>query len=384
MKVDLVQTISQASFLVFIVCISAYFIFGDEEPSSKIEKFTDLNYNSKDALAKTITELFAEIYPNDVHYNPPSQQTIDFYVEYASVRKLTRADLREIIEGSAPSLVATLNQRTSNIPPKEIFGFEDEVAQVYNDLLFRNPDETEMYTYAKMLKTDKKFSIEKLKQILMASPEYKRLEMTQSNMYRSELIGGVTDRQVNMMVVSAYKTVVGNEDIDPDTMKFLKRKFLEFNLDEKKLRDFIKKYVKNEPYYLEKQPSKKERVPPKTKTPSKTEVIQTFTTQQLPTQTSQTSQTSSSFFPALTSTSKVFYPVVQEEKVVTQEKPVVASQTQTQTQTSVTQDDLIKMKAWMLSQQQASQTSFSQDEYDQVQPPNKQVIKVLLKTVSFR
>lgn len=129
-----------------------------------------------------------------------------------------------------------------------MFGTEDEVTELYNEILFRNPDEAELYTFAKLLKNDSSFNLEKLKQILYASEEYKRLEKTQSNAVYSNLMEGVTDRQLNLIVSTTYKNVTGKDDLDIDTAKFLKRKLLSFNLDQVQFQKFVESYIKGQPF----------------------------------------------------------------------------------------------------------------------------------------
>ena len=245
------QTIARFIFLLFIVSISVYFMFANHEKT--IEKFddkqtpqdkTDFLPQDKDKLEKTVKDIFIEI-----NLPTPSQKAVDFYVDFAYKRSITRDDFKEVIEGSAQALEKTLKDSSgSTTPPTPTFGTEDEVEEAYNEILFRNPDDTELYNFAKLLKTDSTFSLEKLKQILYASEEYMRMEKTQDNRVYSNLMGGVTDRQLNLIVTTVYKDVTGEELNDTDTTKFLKKKLLQLNLDEDQFKKFVSMYIQGKPF----------------------------------------------------------------------------------------------------------------------------------------
>lgn len=247
------ETISRLIFLLFIVCISVYLMFVNKNISTEgfeqkeIKK--DVLPKDADKLAQIVQDIYKEIWKNDINRNTPSKKALEFYVDYAIQRTLTLDDFKDIIESSAPALERTFADGGSKvISTKEVFGTEDEVTELYNDILFRNPDENELYSFSKMLKHDPTFNLEKLKQILFASEEYKRLEKTQSNAVYSNLMGGVTDRQLTLIVSTTYKNITGKDDLDSDTMKFLKKKLLQFNLNEVIFKQFLEKYLNNEPF----------------------------------------------------------------------------------------------------------------------------------------
>ena len=93
-----------------------------------------------------------------------------------------------------------------------------------------------------MMKNDKTFTQDKLVQILVSSSEYSRFEKLQTNEANGTVLGGVTDRQISLSVDTIYAQITG-EQIDEDTLKFLKKKFIESELDEDKLKSFIKEFV---------------------------------------------------------------------------------------------------------------------------------------------
>jgi hypothetical protein len=204
----------------------------------------------KDSVTKIIIEIYGQLYKGDLERSKPSQQAIDFYYDYTTKRSITRSDLQDVIESSAPALEKTFNDGSAPAysSATEIFGTEDDVVELFNEILFRNPDNAELYTFSKLLKQDESFSVDKLKQLLYSSEEYKRLEKTQTNTAYSSLIGGVTDRQLTLIVTTIYGQVVGTQSIDADLLKFLKKKLIQFNLDEAVFTDFLKKYIANQPF----------------------------------------------------------------------------------------------------------------------------------------
>ena len=74
------------------------------------------------------------------------------------------------------------------------------------------------------------------------------MEKTQTNKVYSNLMGGVTDRQLTLIVTTSYKDVTGDELNDADTLKFLKKKLVQFNLDQDEFKRFITSYVKSQPF----------------------------------------------------------------------------------------------------------------------------------------
>lgn len=252
------QTVSRIIFLLFIIIMSVYFMFvnksftenfvdAETDTEKDVEK-EELVSKDKDTIIQTIKDIYLDIYQNDVNHNIPSQKAIDFYYDYASQRTITISEFKDVIQSSSPVLEKTLNDGEYVKPSTEVFGTEEDVQLLYNEILFRNPDENELYNFAKLLQTDQSFNIEKLKQILFTSDEYKRLEKTQSNAVYSNLIGGVTDRQLSLIITTIYSNLIGNEDIDTDTMKFLKKKLIEFNMNEDIFKQFLTNYIQNIPF----------------------------------------------------------------------------------------------------------------------------------------
>lgn len=249
------QSIARFVLLFFIVCLAVYFLTTENkqiwekfeniviDPSSKLPE-------DKDKLIQLIKDIYASTFPEDPDMKVPSQKGLDFYIDFTSQRTMTVGDLQEIIRVGATTLEKSLNsdKLVNQEALDQTYGTEDEVVEIYKEILLRNPDDAELAGFAKLLKTDSTFNLEKLKQILYASEEYKRLEKTQTNAVYSNLIGGVTDRQLTLIVTNTYTDITGQTDLDADTMRFLKRKLLSFNIDQAKFKDFLTKYLKNEPF----------------------------------------------------------------------------------------------------------------------------------------
>lgn len=265
-------TISRIIFLGFIIVISVYFIIENKKPKHQIERYEDAassapstsapapstqsptaniqkvepNYiGTSDAdIEKSIYDIYNELYKA-----PPSQEELSFYKDYAKSRpSLEKDKFREVIETSAPTLQKTFYTQKYADTPDEVFGMENEIIEVFNELLMRNPDRQELYSFAKLMKDDTKFSLDKLRQVLIASEEFKRMEKTQNNRVYVNLQSNITDRQLTLQVTKIYSQVTGKDYLDEDTLKFLKRKFVEFDLNEGWLAKFIESYVMNKPF----------------------------------------------------------------------------------------------------------------------------------------
>lgn len=283
-------TISRTIFLIFVICVSVYFIIENKKPQPRrVEKYADAPSDIKvipsaslsedisksggvkpaddpnkpapsppppsilkdqETIDREITKIYQELYKN-----PPSKEELEFYRDYATTRQISSNQLKEVIQTSAPTLQKTFYSTRYADTPDEIFGSENEIIEIFNELLMRNPDRRELYNFAQMMKTDANFTEDKLRQVLIASEEFKRMERTQNNHVYMNLQSNITDRQLTMQVTKLYADVTGKEYLDEDTLKFLKRKFVEFDLSEQKMLVFIKAYVENKPVDFPKQQS---------------------------------------------------------------------------------------------------------------------------------
>lgn len=293
-------TLSRYIFLGFIIFISVYFIIENKKVKPiRIEKFADEKvvdnakasrelqntpvggstealdkknkqasdpknplpenkdeYISKDE--KEIQKVVVDIY-EDLYKTQPTSEELAFFTEYAQSRNITKAKLREIIETSAPTLQKTFYSKRNADTPDEIFGMENEIIEVYNELLMRNPDRQELYSFAKMMSQDDTLTLDKLRQILIASEEFKRMEKTQNNRVYVNLQSNITDRQLTIQVTKLYSQVTGKDYLDEDTLKFLKRKFVEFELNEKVMIQFIYNYMSGDPFVMPEDINKKDK-----------------------------------------------------------------------------------------------------------------------------
>lgn len=270
-------TISRYIFLGFIILISVYFII-ENKSVKKIERFAEpedkaapkgssedtLKKESKTAadpkeplpsaapafigkddasIRKAVEKAYSEMYQTS-----PEEEELSFYMEYAKSRNITYQQLKEVIETSAPTLQKTFYSKRNADTPDEVFGSENEIIEVYNELLMRNPDRRELYSFAKMMKDDPTFTMDKLRQVLIASEEFKRMERTQNNKVYVNLQSNITDRQLTMQVTKLHNDVTGKDYIDEDTLKFLKKKFVQFDLNEQVMIQFIQNYMSGKPF----------------------------------------------------------------------------------------------------------------------------------------
>ena len=238
-------TISRVIFLLFIVVLSVYFIFLNKNFNK--EHFTD----ATTALdPKKVDEIVNKAYLQNFKRNPSTQE-LTFFQAFYIEKKPNETQLEQAVASSGDIVNKMYAEKTSNsIVLQESYGTEDDVTEVFNTILNRLPNEGELETFSKLLKQDSNFTMQKLKEILYGSEEFSRLEKTQSNQVYSNLIGGVTDRQITLIATTNYKQVVGKDTaaMDKDELSFLKKKLVEFNLDEKIFRQFLENYIKNQPF----------------------------------------------------------------------------------------------------------------------------------------
>lgn len=236
--------ISRCIFLFFIVVLSAYFVYLNKYFSTRQEHFTE--EKPKLLLEDKVVEIVKAAYSMEYKRKPTANE-LAFFQAYNIEKQPTEVELAKIVKSSGDIISKSFSEQQSPVF-QEALGTEDEVEEIFNNILNRRPTPQELSTFSKMLKNDSKFTLDKMKQVLYGSEEYFRLEKTQTNQVNAELMGGVTDRQITYIVMSAYKTIVGKDTIDPDELHFLKKKFVEFNLDEKIFKLFLTNYFKNQPF----------------------------------------------------------------------------------------------------------------------------------------
>lgn len=219
-------------FIIFIVFLIIYIINNSfiKEKFEENDKITD----------EDIINIFKEL-----KLITPSDKSISFYLDYIDQNNVSLEELKTIIKNNNSVSSEKTNQPIidSNIM---------NVNMVYNDVLFRNPNNQEVSFYANLLATDKTFNVEKLRTLLIESSEYKRLLLTQDNAVYNDIQGNATDRQIEFKINTIYKEVTNEEVSDKETLNFLKKKYIQFNLDDSKLKQFITMYLQNKPYVQDK------------------------------------------------------------------------------------------------------------------------------------
>jgi hypothetical protein len=240
-------TISRIIFLLFIVVLSVYFFYLNKNFATK-EHFTDTKQLSSDEVASITRKVYETEFKRG-----PDEKELMFFQAVNLEKSPTRDELISMIKSGADLLeksksIYDTRVMGESVLLKDAYGTEDEVTEIFNVILLRLPSDEELLNFSRLLKEDKTFTLEKLKQLLYGSEEYERLEKTQSNQVYSNLLGGVTDRQLILLVTSNYKTITGKDLIDADEIHFLKKKLLEFNLDEPVFQKFLKNYITNQPF----------------------------------------------------------------------------------------------------------------------------------------
>lgn len=243
-------TLSRVIFLIFIVILSVYFVHLNKSFEVR-EHYANENL-AADKVDKIVIDTYKEVYKRE-----PTEQEKAFFQAVNIEKQPSEQQLASMVKSSGDFLdqyykrnqdYASSSVYGESAILNKAYGTEDEVSEIFNTILDRLPSEQELIHFSRLLKEDKNFNMEKLKQILYGSEEYQRLARTQSNQVYSTVMGGVTDRQITLMVTENYKAVVGKENIDPDEMHLFKKKLIEFNLDEAVFRKFLENYFKNIPF----------------------------------------------------------------------------------------------------------------------------------------
>ncbi len=192
-----------------------------------------------DSKKVQITGVIIDIYAQKLQ-KVPSSEEIDFYYNFAVNNNASYQKLTDAILNSADTVKKAYEK---SVVYTDNYGTENTVLKVYNEILDRNPDPSELKKHASQIK-EGKLSEDQLRNILYASLEYQRLEKTQTNMINATIHDSMTDRQLTFIVTEDYRAIAGrNADLDDDTLKFLKKKLMQFNLDRNKFRQFIKNYM---------------------------------------------------------------------------------------------------------------------------------------------
>lgn len=234
------QAFSQALFLTFVVILAVFILHTNKQPVQKEqfaqEKSKPKPKKKKFSLKAQIQDIYQELYGAK-----PNEQELTFYTHFFANKDQDTNYMREIISTSAPTLQKTLKVGTQL--ETVVHGTEDEVVAIFNEILDRNPDVQELQYYAAYTKQGPQY-IERMKILLLGSPEYKRLQKLQKNTAYGQLLGGVTQRQLTIMVTSIWDELTSKSvPLDDETLTFLKKKYLDFELNEPVFRTFVREYV---------------------------------------------------------------------------------------------------------------------------------------------
>lgn len=203
-------------------------IIAPTEPSTNVVASTRVS---------DINSVFQQLYTRDA-----STAELAFWTTYITSHGLVSRDqLFDVVSYSSNTVLAD----------SHLYGTENLVILTFNNVLDRNPNRLELRQYASLLRqtagTDKMSSndeaVLKLTRVLLGSSEFIRMEKTQQNKVFSTLPGDLTDRQLTMAVTSIYTQFPNAPPMDEDTMKFLKRKLIAFNLDPVRLKAFVDQYM---------------------------------------------------------------------------------------------------------------------------------------------
>jgi hypothetical protein len=245
------ETVAKVVFIVFVVVLFVYIVVANKDVKKQtMEKFSEeqtpttptATSTKKDGKKKQkpLQERIKAIYI-ELFTMPATKEEIEFYVRFFK-NKTEPSDqyLQEVISISAPTLKKTLQVGQPITKNNLADGTEDEVLVIFNEILNRNPTPEELEFYSKMIKKGPA-QVEKMKILLLQSQEYRMLQKLQTNKTNALTLRGVTDRQVTFTVTKIYKSMARtDDDIDEETLAFLKKKYIEFNMDDEMFKKFVK------------------------------------------------------------------------------------------------------------------------------------------------
>lgn len=249
----------KSTFLLAIIIIAAYFITINEKTIR--EKFTSLTSNSDNSIeySQTYTETIKTVvqtyllrqpeqyeidryrllmsHPRDAEPVIDAVKKTDEYNEIMKAASKTKdmATLAPLVETTGNVSIDKLIEKTDVKDKTEMYR---TIIGVYDKELQRMPTSRELNYYAYRMLTDPNFNDKKLMAILQSSREYGILQKNQSNLVYSELPMNATDAQVTYDVRRMYNDIFG-EDPGSEMERFLKFKFIEMNLEEKRFVEML-------------------------------------------------------------------------------------------------------------------------------------------------
>jgi len=172
----------------------------------------------------------------------PSPDETDMYITALLKGSIKNVDELNNLLANSPEK-ATTSDITRQAAVKDALKVEDykvykNIIDVFQKVLERLPNSAELNFYFTTLKTDKTFNLDKLENALIASREHMILEMNQQNTIHGDLKGNITERQIELIVNSIYKSIYQYEP-DKFTFNFVRAKFIDMNLNEEKLVKYV-------------------------------------------------------------------------------------------------------------------------------------------------
>ncbi len=195
-------------------------------------------------------QLVKQVY-EEILKRPPTPSELTKYIDlYVRNDMRTAQDLeyrlRLDIEIAARSNAAKESASTltqdgapeANVVPGNDYATYKMVIATFQSVLDRHPNTDELQFYYNMVKRDGA-SEQRIRDILMSSREREILTKNQKNEVHGELEQNITDKQLEIAITEIYRAV-HQKYPEPEEYKFLRTKFVAFNLDEEKLARYIR------------------------------------------------------------------------------------------------------------------------------------------------
>lgn len=204
-------------------------------------KNTKEHYTSNPTQDQMITQAFQIVF-----MRPPYDFELQQYQIYTNVDDIVAA-LKTTPEYTA---LNTVNTPTTQEGMFSDVTTQDDVALtqrletqrkiivVYEQNLDRLPNIRELNYYTWRALTDSTFDENKLETLLQSSKEYKILQKNQTNQVNEDLPGNMTDAQLTYKVRTIYNEVYSSLP-EKEMEEFLKRKFVDYQLNEIKLKNLL-------------------------------------------------------------------------------------------------------------------------------------------------
>jgi hypothetical protein len=197
-------------------------------------------------------ELLVKQVYEEVLKRPPTPSELTKYIDlYVRNDMRTAQDLqyrlRLDVEIAARSNAAKEAERVltqndtaeeANVVPGNDYATYKMIIATYQRVLDRHPNTDELQFYYNMVKRDG-VSEKRISDILMSSREHEILTKNQKNEVYGELEQNITDKQLEIAITEIYRAIYQNYP-EPDEYKFLRSKFVAFNLDEEKFARYIR------------------------------------------------------------------------------------------------------------------------------------------------